>query len=84
MTSGDGQSPETAFLIGGAVPAEPRIMHYLGITPTLQALRSTRGCSFDVLSGEGPASGQHREIYFKLGPGPGDPGRPCVLQPANH
>lgn len=82
MTSGDGMTPETAFVVGGRIGAEYQILRFMGIKPNMQGLVTIRGCSFDYLSGRDLDTGEPRKIYFKLGsPGFDDRGT-CVLQPA--
>lgn len=84
MTSGDGRTPETAFVVGGHIQAEYQVLRIIGLRSTgMQALDEIRGCSFDVLSAQDTESGQARQVYFKLGNDTLDPGGPCVLGPAN-
>ena len=82
MTSGDGKTPETAFVIGGRVPAEYQVLGILGLRPQMQAFTTIRGCSFDVLTARDPDSGEARPVYFKLGPDTLSSAGPCALEPA--
>ena len=81
VTSGDGTSPETAFVVGARIGAEYEILRYMGIRSDLQALLRVRGCSFDRLSGRDVDTGEAREVYFKLGSDLLDDGGACVRQP---
>ena len=81
ITSGDGKSPETAFVVGGSIGAEYQILQFMGIKSNSQALLTIRGCSFDRLSGGDLDTGELREVYFKLGSTNFDYRGECVLQP---
>jgi hypothetical protein len=82
MTSGDGRTPETAFVVGGRIAAEYQVLDILGLQPKAQALIAIRGCRFDVLTARDPDVGETRTVYFKLGADILDPQGPCVLGPA--
>lgn len=69
LTSGDGLTPETAFVVGGAIPAEYAILRLMGLQRRVQALVNRGGCYYDVQTARDPASGETREIWFRLGGG---------------
>ena len=69
LTSGDGLTPETAFVVGGAIPAEYAILRLMGLQRGVQALVNRGGCYYDVQTARDPASGGTREIWFRLGGG---------------
>ncbi len=81
MISGDGMTPETAFVVGGRIGAEYQILRFMGIKSNSQALLTIRGCSFDRLSGRDLDTDEPREVYFKLGSPGFDYRGECVLQP---
>ena len=67
MVSGDGLTPETAFVVGGRIEAEYQVLRTMGIRSEMQALVTVRGCSFDRLSGRDVDTGAVRTVWFKLG-----------------
>ncbi|WP_338662389.1 hypothetical protein VQH23_19515 [Pararoseomonas sp. SCSIO 73927] len=81
VTSGDGASPETAFVVGGRIGAEYALLRYMGLRSRLQALVRIRGCSFDVQHAREAGRDEDRQVYFKLGRDALDPEGPCALQP---
>ncbi|MSO99956.1 MAG: hypothetical protein EXR07_02735 [Acetobacteraceae bacterium] len=70
MRSGDGLSPETAFVVGAQIPMEYRILRYMGLKPQLQGLVMNGGCGFDVLTAIVPDSQTQTQVYFNIGDGP--------------
>ena len=81
VTSGDGLSPETAFVVGGRIGAEYQILRFMGIRSAMQSLVTIRGCSFDRLSGQSLDTNEPRDLYFKLGHPSFDYSGECALTP---
>ena len=81
FTSGDGRTPETAFVVGGRIMAEYEVLRIMGLESAQQALVTIRGCSFDVQYAHEPGSDDTQRVYFKLGRDSLEPGGPCVLAP---
>lgn len=67
LTSGDGRSPQTAFVTGGAISAEYAILRLMGYRSTLQALINRDGCNYDVQRAVDDATGATQDIWFRLG-----------------
>lgn len=67
LTSGDGLTPATAFIVGGAIGAEYAILRMMGLRRGLQGLVTRDGCHYDLQRATDPATGEVREIWFRLG-----------------
>lgn len=67
LTSGDGLTPETAFVVGGAIPAEYAILRLMGLQRGVQGLIDRAGCYYDVQRARDPSTGETREVWFRLG-----------------
>lgn len=62
--TGDGRSPETAYIVLN-IPEEYTFMRLLGYTPGRQGLESVNGHEFDTFEVQDP-EGQASQIYFNI------------------
>lgn len=65
LKSGDGRSPETAFVVI-SIDEEYRAMEALSLTPVSQALVHQRGSTFDRFEAKKRDSGQPVTLYFNV------------------
>lgn len=69
LTSGDGRSPETAFVSGGVIGAQYAILRLMGYRRNVQALIDRGGCYYDVQRALDEATGETQDVWFRLGGG---------------
>lgn len=71
LTSGDGLTPQTAFIVGGVISAEYAILRLMHLRRGVQALQTQEGCGYDVQHATDEETGERRAIWFLLGNGSG-------------
>ena len=65
FSSGDGQSPETAFVLV-SLSEERFVLHVLGVKKLYQALTEHNGKPYDMWSVEDPKTGNEGSVYFDI------------------
>ena len=72
LESGNGESPETAYVIyardeGTGVAKEYAILAYLGLRPGAQSLVNKGSKTYDMIEATDPRTGETRQVWFDIG-----------------